>query len=252
MANVDRKFCIEKKLLLFERLLSDSGHDDVGLVKDIAKGFDFTGTLPSSHSFKQKFRPASISCPELRRASDLGREALLKTISSSGDKELDRLLYEATLTEREKGYLLGRIDVNELFEGATLTKRFAVRQKNKVRPIDDYKASMVNSSVVQSEGVTVHTIDHIAAMISVWFRLSESKADSSLVAKCWDLSDAYKQVPLSDEAFELDSYLAVYDPISNEPHRLFEDLFGNMEGWSSPAQIDVVVLFRRFSLRVHL
>ena len=233
MANVDRKFCIEKKLLLFERLLSDSGHDDVGLVKDIAKGFDFTGTLPSSHSFKQKFRPASISCPELRRASDLGREALLKTISSSGDKELDRLLYEATLTEREKGYLLGRIDVNELFEGATLTKRFAVRQKNKVRPIDDYKASMVNSSVVQSEGVTVHTIDHIAA-------------------KCWDLSDAYKQVPLSDEAFELDSYLAVYDPISNEPHRLFEDLFGNMEGWSSPAQIDVVVLFRRFSLRVHL
>ena len=35
-----------------------------------------------------------------------------------------------------------------------------------------------------------------------------------LVAKCWDLSDAYKQVPLSDNAFELDSYLAVYDPSS--------------------------------------
>ena len=32
------------------------------------------------------------------------------------------------------------------------------------------------------------------------------------VAKCWDLSDAYKQVPLSDEAFDLDSYLAVFDP----------------------------------------
>ena len=29
---------------------------------------------------------------------------------------------------------------------------------------------------------------------------------------CWDLSDAYKQVPLSDEAFHLDSYLGVYDP----------------------------------------
>ena len=34
------------------------------------------------------------------------------------------------------------------------------------------------------------------------------------MAKCWDLSDAYKQVPLSDNAFELDSYLAVYDPSS--------------------------------------
>ena len=30
--------------------------------------------------------------------------------------------------------------------------------------------------------------------------------------KCWDLSAAYKQVPLSDEAFHLDSYWAVYDP----------------------------------------
>ena len=36
--------------------------------------------------------------------------------------------------------------------------------------------------------------------------------EDALVAKCWDLSDAYKQVPLSDEAFELDSYLAVFDP----------------------------------------
>ena len=36
------------------------------------------------------------------------------------------------------------------------------------------------------------------------------------MAKCWDLSDAYKQVPLSDNAFELDSYLAVYDPSSKD------------------------------------
>ena len=37
-------------------------------------------------------------------------------------------------------------------------------------------------------------------------------AKDGLVAKCWGLSDAYKQVPLSDEAFHLDSYLAVIDP----------------------------------------
>ena len=33
-----------------------------------------------------------------------------------------------------------------------------------------------------------------------------------MIAKCWDLPDAYKQVLVSDEAFHLDSYLAVYDP----------------------------------------
>lgn len=44
---------------------------------------------------------------------------------------------------------------------------------------------------------------------------------NGLQAKCWDLSDAYKQVPLSDEAFDLDSYLAVYDP-SDSTAKIFE------------------------------
>ena len=43
----------------------------------------------------------------------------------------------------------------------------------------------------------------------------------TLVAKCWDLSDAYKQVPLSDDAFDLDSYLAVFDP-NTKPAKIFK------------------------------
>ena len=96
--------------------------------------------------------------------------------------------------------------------GSTLTKRFPVKQKNKVRPIDGYKASLVNYAVTQTEGVTIHTIDHIAAMTAWWMRSGALTPGDALVAKCWDLSDAYKQVPLSDEAFDLDSYLAVFDP----------------------------------------
>ena len=41
-------------------------------------------------------------------------------------------------------------------------------ETNKVRPIDDCKASMVKFAVTQNEGVTIHTIDHIAAMIALW------------------------------------------------------------------------------------
>ena len=72
----------------------------------------------------------------------------------------------------------------------------------------------MNFAVTQNEGVTIHTIDQIAAMLACWMRNFPNKPDDGLVAKCWDLSDAYKQVPLSDEAFELDLYLAVYDPDS--------------------------------------
>ena len=87
-----------------------------------------------------------------------------------------------------------------------------MKQKNKVRPIDDYKASLVNFAVAQHEGVTIHTIDHIAPMLAFWMRSGSLSPEDGLVAKCWDLSEAYKQVPLSDEAFPLDSQMAVYDP----------------------------------------
>ena len=48
--------------------------------------------------------------------------------------------------------------------------------------------------------------------MACWMRIGSIEANDDLVGKCWDLSDACKQVPLSDEAFDLDSYLAVYDP----------------------------------------
>ncbi len=96
-----------------------------------------------------------------------------------------------------------------------------MRQKNKVRPIDDYKAFLVNFAVTQSEGVTIHTIDHIAAMVACWMRNGSIKPEDILVAKRLDLSDAYRQLPLSDDAFDLDSYLAVYDTYS-ESDKIFK------------------------------
>ena len=74
----------------------------------------------------------------------------------------------------------------------------------------------MNFAVPQNEGVTIHTIDHIAVMLALCMRNGSVSPEDSLVATCWDLSDAYyKQVPLSDEAFDLDSYLAVYYPDAN-------------------------------------
>ena len=204
----------EKRLGLLDKLIKDSGHEDVALVDDLTKGFDLTGSLPPSGVFSHKFRPASMTCDDLRKVSELSKTVIIESLQSSGDHELDVGLYEATLKEVEKGFLEGPIDPSSLPLGSTLTKRFPVKQKNKVRPIDDYKASLVNFAVTQSEGVTIHTIDHIASMTACWMRSGSLCSDDPLVAKCWDLTDAYKQVPLSDNAFELDSYLAVYDPSS--------------------------------------
>ena len=62
----------------------------------------------------------------------------------------------------------------------------------RVRPIDDYKRSMVNASVTQTEKVVVHNLDVVAAMASAWMRehLKAGRA-AETVAKCWDLKAAY-------------------------------------------------------------
>ena len=202
----------DKKLCLLKQLPEEAGHEDTSLVEDIKRGFDLTGALPRSGVFNQKFRPASMTCEDLRKVSNLSREVLLESVQSSGDKEIDLSLFTATLKGVEKGFIQGPINEEELHAGSTLTKRFPVKQKDKVRLIDDYKASLVHFAVTQNEGVTIHTTDHIASMIAFWMRSGSLCAKDGLVAKCWDLSDAYKQVPLSDEAFHLDSYLAVFDP----------------------------------------
>lgn len=67
------------------------------------------------------------------------------------------------MKEVEKGFIQGPIDKDELPIGPTL-------KKNKVRPIDDYTASLVNFAFAQNEGVTIHTIDHIASMIAFWVK----------------------------------------------------------------------------------
>ena len=99
----------------------------------------------------------------------------------------------------------------ELPAGSTWTKLLS-EKKNKVRPTDDYKASVVNFAVTQNEGVTIHTIDDIASMMAFWMQSGSIESNIGLVAKCWGLSDVCKQVPLSDGAYDLDSYLAAYDP----------------------------------------
>jgi hypothetical protein len=54
---------------------------------------------------------------------------------------------------------------------------------------------------------------------------SSRSARLELVAKCWDLASAYKQVILSDSAFDLDSYLVVYNPQSDKPEIYQQNVF---------------------------
>ena len=143
---------------------------------------------------------------------------LLASAKGSGDAVVDEGVLKATLKEKELGFLEGPIDAATIPSGATLTRRFGVFQKDKVRPIDDYKASLVHSAVTQVEVVTLHGFDHIACLGSSLLAAAQQRGRRlQLVSKCWDLAAAYKQIPLSDEAYEKDSYLVIFNPNTGKP-----------------------------------
>ena len=191
----------DKRLLVLQEMLQEIGHQDTSLVLEIMEGFSLTGVLPRSGVFQSKYRPSEMPETALRSGARLMRRATLATIQSSGDARVDQGVYDATLAEVRRGFAEGPVPELQLPADATVTPRFGVVQSEagKVRPIDDYRASAVNATVSQSEQVPVHTLDVVAALLAAVL-----KADfgghriDGMVCKCWDLSAAYKQVPLSD------------------------------------------------------
>lgn len=49
MSSRRKEILKDKRLVLFDRLIKDSGHLDKALVQDLAAGFSLTGELPKSH-----------------------------------------------------------------------------------------------------------------------------------------------------------------------------------------------------------
>ena len=219
-----RRVLDSKRLLLFKAVLGEIGHADENLTHDMSNGFDLVGKLPESHVFEHRYRPALKTEDDLRAGAARSRAAVLAMVKSSGDQTIDDGVFAATQKELNLGHLEGPVEPSQLPTGATLTHRFGVLQgldsdgKPKVRPIDNYKSSEVNDVVSQTEQVPVHTVDVIAGALSYWMHACiRAKLQKAMVSKAWDLKTAYKQLPLSDLAFELDSYIAVYCPTSQRP-----------------------------------
>ena len=206
-----------KRLLVFRRMLEAIQHEDVSLVDNIAAGFDLTGALP--RSFLSKFKPADQSEAQLRKGAKRLRDGLMASVRPSTDPVIDKGVLEATRKELDRGFVLGPIPPGDVPAGASLTHRFGVIQGQteagpKVRPIDDNLASQVNATITQVESVPVHSVDVVAGMLGAWLNewfCAGRKAEGAPKCKAWDLCAAYKQLPLSDSSFEMDSYFVIYN-----------------------------------------
>ena len=123
---------------------------------------------------------------------------------------MDAELWHKTLEEEKKGWLRRLDEVRK--DGGRVSRRFAVVQSSKVRPIDHYSESQVNDAATITNECTVDGVDTIAALASTFIQsLKTSGRSSSILGRAFDLKAAYRQLVVSDDSLRW-ARIAAYDP----------------------------------------
>ena len=215
-----------KKLEVFRAMLKHCNYGDANICDDICNGFDLMGQLPDSGVFQKRCTYPTLSKNQVRQVSRQTRQAIWHSSRAMADKDISDGVYQATMDEVERGWLVGPMSLKALPDEASLTRRFGILQTSsssdgsqtkKVRPIDDFTESLINMTNGSNEKISIHGVDTIASGISHRMKLCKARNKTpSLVAKAVDLRKAYKQLALSSDAL-LDSYLCTLNPETNQP-----------------------------------
>ena len=210
-----RKIMSRKRLQLLDEIIRTEGYGDVLLPRDMLKGFDLTGRVPTSGVLPGKISPATMHADDLMMHSERNREAIRESLGSSSDPEQDRALWAKRLEEVEKGWLIEPLEWDDLCEGDIVSHRFPVKQGAKIRPIDDYSRSGVNARVTTLEQPTVDTVDVASAMfLRLSCGLEKAERPGGVLGRSFDLTAAYCQLCVSEESKQF-AIIAVFDPEQN-------------------------------------
>ena len=183
-----------KRLLLFGEMLREISYPDTHLVEDICAGFRVTGWLRDSGCFEKLPKQPSLTVTGLLGMSRGLNRSVLARASASEDDEMVRAAWDETQLELEREWIW-RDDSHES-EGLSLTHRFGLQQKKKVRVIDNFKTSGVNATCGMMEKPKLFGLDFLATTIVRLLSMVGPDTGAELMGKTFDLSSAYKQYPL--------------------------------------------------------
>ena len=188
-----------KRILVFKEMLEATQFPDADVVNELQFGSDLIGEVPATNMLPGKFVPALATPSELHEHSEKVRPNVATEASGSGDAEIDNIVWEKTLAEVSKGWLIGPLNEDQVPAAEPISRRFGLRQKGgKVRLIDDFSASGVNKCVTVIEAPVLHTIDVACAALTMWFgECYKHGLNPKLVVRTFDLTSAYRQVALS-------------------------------------------------------
>ena len=217
----------DKQFLLINKLANGIGWPDTALHKEMVEGFRLVGPGSKSGVFKTDVKPAILSEEQLMKRAKFIRPLILGKIANARAPDYLEELHSITCGEAgEKKWLEGPMTPAQVSESVGANwlpvQRFAVKQKNKLRPIDNFAENHVNEAWECPEKIDLHALDQLAWAISI---ISRAAADRGHVEvpmkdgnrltgklhddwnhdniKCLvstvDLKDAYKQFGIHRE-----------------------------------------------------
>lgn len=163
--------CVEKavkgkKLALFKEMLEHNKYPGPGVVSELVDVASLIGEVAKTGMLPFKFTPALLTPEALANQSKLRRQQILSECKGSGDAEVDQEIWTQTLAERDRGWLTGPLPEQDVPENAPISKRFGLRQKHRIRLIDDFSESAVNQTVLVSESRVLHIVDVASEALS--------------------------------------------------------------------------------------
>ena len=263
-----------KHLALLSKLAEEVEWPDDSLHEELMQGFRLVGLQQPSGVFDADVRPRFLTEENLLKQSKFIKPALWNRIKKAPSNDYDEELWKTTMEEVvAKRWLDGPYSYEELdtlYDGVwNPVRRFAVVQRGKLRAIDDFTESGVNSSFGYLEKIQLKALDEIIWIAScfVKFCLHEERFDfvlqdggrmcgavherwksvdtsgAILHAKTVDLRSAYKQLAIHPCDRKI-SVLALKDPSK-------DNVFGFVSKTLPFGSTASVLHFNRVSRLIH-
>ena len=239
--DLDRERIVaDKQVLLFQRMCKDAGIEDESVHDILLNGLKLTGVGDSTDLFEPDLKEPAMSNVQLMKSTRWTRKKILER-KSNEDAEVISEVWAGAMDEVQRGWLSGPFSEEQLCDYLgpmfVVSRRFGLKQSDKLRAIDDMSESLVNSAYGSSYKLDLPGIDGIATTARTWvesvgndrivrMKLSDGRVltgplhrdlsvedAKALRGRTLDLESAYKQL-LTAKASLWCSVLAVEEPSS--------------------------------------
>lgn len=209
-----QKVLQRKNLLLYKHMLEQCNYPDMGVFDEFVNGTSLIGDSEVTGLWPRRHTPNTCTESDLQSMSSRDRATSLKSVVDRFDPSVGTQVWEQTMAETEKGFLEGPLNLESIPGHCPLSPRFGIRQGQKVRCIDDFSRSGVNSAVQTHESPRPHTIDVVSGLALMI--MNTTRSESPWLVRGFDLKEAYRQCAVHCDSLKY-SHIIVVDPSTMRP-----------------------------------